>query len=87
MTEDYIRRTLPANYPVIFEKVKSEQLISMNNTCNDLCIGDLTAKMTKKETDCLEKCFHKVIEFDYYLSTESLKLSEQATKLRGREGV
>lgn len=70
MTEDYFRRMLPQNMPVIFRKVKAESVIDMAENCNNLCIKDFTSEMNYAEESCLKKCYHKSLEFDAYLAHE-----------------
>jgi hypothetical protein len=88
MAEDYVRRLLPQNFPVSYQKLKSDNLLEMNNVCNDLCIEDLGRRLNRNETECLQKCFNKVIEFDLYLYHEFERINVQEPKnFARRSGV
>lgn len=80
MAEDYVRRLLPQNFPVSYQKLKSDYLLEMNNVCNDLCFEDLGQKLSKNEKGCLERCFNKVIEFDLYSYHEFDRINIQEPK-------
>jgi hypothetical protein len=88
MAEDYVRRLLPQNFPVSHQKIKSDHLLEMNNLCNDLCFDNLGEKLTKDENVCLQKCFNKTIEFDFYLYHEFERMVIQEPKnFNRRAGV
>ena len=88
MSEDYVRRLLPQNFPVSHQKLKSDYLIEMNNICNDVCLQDLGGKMSRNERSCLEKCFNKIIEFDLYLYHEFERMNIKEPKnFNRRAGV
>ncbi len=71
MAEDYLRRKLPQNFPVVSHKLKYESMIDLSENCNDICITDLTSNsVSGKEKDCLKSCYKKSIEFDAYLAHE-----------------
>ncbi len=70
MTEDYFRRLLPQNLPVIYHKVKAETLLDMEDNCNNLCIKDYSSQMNYAEETCLKRCYHKSFEFEAYLAHE-----------------
>lgn len=71
MAEDYLRRKLPQNFPVIYDKLKEESMIDLSANCNNICIKDFSQKgLATDERDCLKSCYKKSIEFDAYLAHE-----------------
>lgn len=71
MTEDYLRRTLPQNFPVIYQKVKNDSKLDISENCNNICITDYSStELSRLEEGCLRKCFKKSIELDAYLMHE-----------------
>ena len=89
MTEDYIRRSLPANFPVIYHKLKTESYIDLKQNCENLCINNFTTNtLDRSETNCLQRCFRKSLEFDAYFAHEYERLFiDEVKKFNRREGV
>jgi hypothetical protein len=71
MTEDYLRRKLPQNFPVVYHKLKQESFVDLAENCNNICVNDFSSKnLSDKETSCLRTCYKKSIEFDAYMAHE-----------------
>ena len=89
MTEDYLRRKLPQDFPVAFHKVKNESYLDLADNCNSLCLSDFTSKgLSERETNCLKTCYKKSIEFDAYLIHEQQRIFiDEVKKFTRRDGV
>ena len=89
MTEDYVRRKYPQDFPVVYQKVKGETYLNIADNCNNLCISEFSSnKLSSNETSCLEKCYRKSIEFESYLTKEIDRIFiEEINKFRKYDGV
>lgn len=89
MTEDYLRRKLPQDFPVVYHKVTGESYLNMSDNCNNICINDFSSNnLSSNETLCLEKCYKKSVEFNFYLSKESNRIFvEEEKKMNRLDGV
>jgi hypothetical protein len=85
MSEDYVRRQLPQNFPVSHQKVKADYMLEMNNICNDICLRNLDKDLSSNERSCLDRCFNKTIEFDLYLYHEFERMMIQQPKNFARQ--
>jgi hypothetical protein len=89
MTEDYLRRKLPQNFPVVYHKLKQESFVDLSENCNNICVNDFTSSsLTDKENSCLKSCYKKSIEFDAYLAHEYERIFiSEMKKFNLREGL
>jgi hypothetical protein len=89
MTEDFLRRKLPEDFPVVFQKVKGDSFLDMADNCNTLCISDFTSKsLSDRESNCLKTCYKKSIEFEAYMLHEHQRIFvDELKKFNRRDGV
>lgn len=71
MTESYLKRKLPLDYPVIISKAKYDTEVDQMDICNDLCFQDyVVGTLVANESTCLKNCFYKVVEMQHYMKYE-----------------
>jgi hypothetical protein len=89
MTEDFLRRKLPEDFPVVFQKVKSDSYLDMADNCNRICIQNFTTNsLSKNERNCLSSCYKKSFELMAYVEHEHNRLYiEESKRLKRIDGV